>query len=207
MATISQTPVKSLPTFSRVLPYILIITGVLGLLFAFLLMYDSIKIDINPHYLPSCNLNPILNCGTVINSKEADVFGFSNPLIGVAAFPVLITTGVIVLSGAKLKRWYWLALDAGSFVGVVFMHYLFIESVYRIHAVCPYCFGTWIMTIAAFWYLSLYNIQNHNIKLSKKYKPVTDFFVRHHVDWLILWFLIIIGLILKHFWYYYGHYI
>jgi len=63
------------------------------------------------------------------------------------------------------------------------------------------------MTITAFWYLTLYNIQNRNIKLSKKYKPVTDFFVKHHVDWLILWFLIIIGLILKHFWYYYGHYI
>ena len=207
MARKNQSNSTLLPTFSKALPIILIITGLIGLLFAFLLMYDSIKIYSNPHYVPICNLNPILNCGNVINSKEADVFGFSNPLIGVAAFPVLVTTGVIVLSGVKLKRWFWQALNAGSFVGVVFMHYLFIESVYRIHAVCPFCFGTWIMTITAFWYVSLYNIQVGNIKLPKKYKPITDYIVKHHVDILILWFLIIIGLILNHFWYYYKQYI
>jgi uncharacterized membrane protein len=206
MVSTKSTTNASLPNFTRALPYILIVTGILGLLFAFLLMYDSIKLLSNPHYNPICNLNPILNCGIVINSKESDVFGFSNPILGIAAFPVLITSGVVMLSGVKLKRWFLLALNAGSFVGVIFMHYLFVESVYHIHAVCPYCFGTWVMTITAFWYLTLYNIQNHNLKISKKYRPVTNFIVKHHADWLVLWLLIIVGLILKHFWYYYGQY-
>jgi uncharacterized membrane protein len=75
-----------------------------------------------------------------------------------------------------------LALNAGSSVGAVFMHYLFIESVYRIHASCPYCFGTWVMTITAFWYLTLCDIQNHNLKIPKKYQPVGDFIIKQHVD-------------------------
>jgi hypothetical protein len=57
-----------------------------------------------------------------------------------------------------------------------------------------------------FWYLTLYNLQAGNIELTKSWKPVSNFLVRHHFDVLILWFLIIAGLILKHFWYYYGHY-
>jgi hypothetical protein len=65
----------------------------------------------------------------------------------------------------------------------------------------------WVVTITAFWYVTLYNHDQKYIRLPKgKLQSAHDWVRRHHLDILILWFLIIAGLILKHFWYYYGRY-
>jgi uncharacterized membrane protein len=198
---------KKVPKFAKVIPVILIICGAIGLIMSFAIMYEELKLDANPAYVPSCNLNPVIACGSVMKSGQAHIFGFSNPIIGLAAFPVLITSGVVLLSGAKLKRWYWLGLEGGAIFGVGFIHWLFFETVYRIHALCPYCMGAWIVTITTFWYVTLYNLNSGNIKVRGQLKRLTNFLTKHHLDILILWFLIIAGLILKHFWYYYGQHL
>ena len=36
--------------------------------------------------MPTCSINPVLACGSVINTPQASVFGPPNPLIGVGAF-------------------------------------------------------------------------------------------------------------------------
>lgn len=191
-------------TLARALPWLLLIAGSIGLICAFVIAYDEFKLLQNPHFVPSCNLNPIISCGSVMQSKQAHVFGFSNPFIGLMAFPVVIASGIVLLAGAKLKRWYWLGLEAGAVFGLGFVHWLFFESVYRIHALCPYCMGVWAVTITIFWYVTLYNIETEAIKLPAGGKKVAAFARRHHLDLLILWFLIIAAFILKHFWYYYG---
>jgi uncharacterized membrane protein len=205
-STAKSTPKKSLASFKNVLPYILVIGSILGLISAAVLTYDHNKIAQNPSYVPSCNLNPIIACGSVIKSKQAEAFDFPNPYIGLVAFPMVIVAGVAIFAGGTFKRWFWWCLEAGTIFGLGFIHWLFFETVYRIHALCPYCIVVWITTITMFWYLTLYNLQAGNIVLPKSWKRFTNFLVRHHLDILILWFLIIAGLILKHFWYYYGHY-
>jgi uncharacterized membrane protein len=193
---------------ARNLPYLLIIVGIIGFICAFAITYDELKMAGNPNYIPSCNLNPIISCGSVMKSAQAHIFGFSNPFIGLAAFPILATIGVAQLAGATFKRWFWLGLEAGTIFGLGFVHWLFFETVYRIHALCPWCIGVWIVTITTFWYVTLYNIEAGNIKLrAGKQTAIANFARQHHLDILILWFLIIAGLILKHFWYYYGHYL
>jgi len=195
--------------FSRVLPYILIIGGLIGLYCAFTLISDEIHLLKNPHYQLNCNIDPIISCGNVMQTKEAAVFGFSNPILGLAAFAVLITVGVAMKAGAIFKRWFWLGLEAGGLLGVIFVHWLFYESVYHINALCPYCMVVWVTTITTFWYLTLYNIENGHIVLpdNKFFNQIKEFIVKHHIDILILWLLIIATLILKHFWYYYKRYI
>lgn len=194
-------------TFAKVLPYILVIGGIIGFICAVVLTYDHNQIAHNPHYVPSCNLNPIIACGQVVKSKQAEAFGFPNPYIGLVAFPMITTIGLALFAGAKFKRWFWLGLEAGTIFGVGFIHWLFFETVYRIHALCPYCMVVWVVTITTFWYTTLYNIQAGHIKVPLRMKPVTDFMMRHHLDILVLWFLVIAGLILKHFWYYYGRHL
>jgi uncharacterized membrane protein len=191
----------------KVIPYILIIAGIVGIISAFAISVDEIKILQNPNYKPICDINPIISCGNVMQSKEASAFGFPNPYIGLAAFGSLLTVGVGMLAGAKFKRWFWLGLEAGSVFGIGFVHWLFFESVYRINALCPYCMTVWVITIATFWYVTLYNIDQGNIKLPIKLKGFYGFVRKHHLDIYIAWILIIAALILKHFWYYYGRYI
>jgi uncharacterized membrane protein len=191
----------------KVIPWILIITGVVGLLMSAVLIYDETQISHNPNYKPSCNLNPVVSCGSVIVSKQAQAFHFSNPYIGLVGFAVIVTTGVTILAGAKLKRWYWLGLEGGAIFGVAFCHWLFYQSVYRIHDLCPFCAITWIAVITLFWYTTYYNFWIGNLTLPEKLKPAGKFVTRHHIDILVLWFLIIAALILNHFWYYYGKFL
>ncbi len=193
---------------NKSLSVILIVCATIGLVASFALSYDQIKILQNPNYKPSCDLNPIVSCGNVMQSSEGDVFGFPNPFIGLAAFGALLAVGTGMLAGAKYKKWFMLALEAGAIFGIVFVHWLFFESVYRLSVLCPYCMSVWLITIVSFWYISLYNIDNKYIVLKnetliKCYKWIR----RHHLDIVVLWILVIAFLIIKHFWYYIGHHL
>jgi uncharacterized membrane protein len=194
-------------TLAKALPWLLIICGTIGLICAFIISYEKIQLLQDPAFQPDCNLNPIISCGSVMKSGQSHIFGFPNPFIGLMAFPVVISTGVAMLASAKLKRWWWIGLQLGTIFGLGFVHWLFFQSTYRINALCPYCIAVWIITITTFWYVLLYNIEKDYIKVAGRLQGVAAFARRHHLDILILWFLVIAFFILKHFWYYYGHYL
>lgn len=191
-------------TLPRALPWILIICGAIGLIAAFIIMVEKVHLMQDPSFQPNCDLNPVISCGSVMESKQSSAFGFPNPLIGLMAFPIVIMTGVLMRSGITFKRWYMLGLQFGTIFGLAFVHWLFFQSTYRINALCPYCIAVWIVTITSFWYVLLYNLREKHIRLPAKLQAVAGFMQRHHADILILWFLIIFILIMKHFWYYYG---
>jgi uncharacterized membrane protein len=194
-------------TLNKALPYLLIIGGVIGLICSFVITNDKLQLAENPHFIPSCNLNPVISCGSVMASKQGSAFGFPNPWIGLAAFAVLVTIGVSILAGAKLKRWFWIGLEAGIVLGLLFAYWLLFESVYRIRALCPYCLGVDIVVITLFWYVSLYNVQEKFIVLRGRWAALAAFARKHHLDILLAWFILLIVLILQHFWYYYGKYL
>src|ERR1700721_671154 len=122
---------KAKRTLKQNLPYILIICGLIITLAGLFLSIDDIKLLQNPSYHPICDLNPVVSCGNVIQSKQGSAFGFPNPYIGLFAGAILVTTGVGLLAGAKLKRWYWLGLEAGTVAGIGFISWLFYESLYN----------------------------------------------------------------------------
>jgi uncharacterized membrane protein len=191
-------------TVKQNLPYIFIIFGLMGVYCAFVLSQDKIKLLQNPNTHLSCSLDPVLACGNVISSAQGHAFGFPNPFLGLAGFAAVVTIGFAMLAGARFKRWFWLAIEAGLVFALGFIHWLFYQSVYVIHNLCMYCMAVWIVVITSFWYATLYNIDSKNIVLPARLRKPYAFVRRHHFDILILWFLIIAGLILKHFWYYYG---
>jgi len=188
----------------RALPWILIIGGVLGIICSFIITQDKFKLLENPHFVPSCNLNPVVSCGSVMSSKQGAVFGFPNPFIGLSAFAVLVTIGMAMFAGAKFKRWFWIGLQIGTLLGVAFVHWLFFESVYRIHALCPYCMVVWVVVITTFWYTLQYNLKTGIIKTPGFLTGTENFIRKHHLDLIILWFVVITALILRQFWYYFG---
>ena len=192
---------------SRVLPYILIVAGAIALICSYIIMQDKLHLLANPNYRPNCDLNPVVSCGSVMASPEGSAFGFPNPIIGLAAYPALITIGVAMLAGAKFKNWFWRGLNAGLLVAVVFIHWLFVESVYRIHALCPYCIIVWVMTITTLWYVTVYCLREGYLPTPARLSGIVRFIQRYHLEILICWFLIILALILQHFWYYYGKYL
>lgn len=191
-------------TLERTLPWILAVGGLIGFIAAFVLTIERIELLINPNYIPTCNVNPLISCGSVMKTEQARVFGFPNPIIGIFSFAIVTTIGMALLAGATFKRWFWLGLQAGTIFGLGFVHWLFYQSVYNIGALCPYCMVVWAVTIPIFWYVTLYNLRTGVIPTPKSLKGVVAFAQRHHGDILIIWYLAIIGLILNHFWYYWS---
>lgn len=127
-----------------------LIAGIVGLAAALTLTIEKIELLINPAYVPSCSINPVLSCGSVMITHQASVFGFPNPLIGIGSFSVVVVTGVLAVAKVRLPRWYWIGLTIGSALGVVFVHWLIFQSLYRIGALCPYCMVVWSVTIPLF---------------------------------------------------------
>ena len=131
----------------RRLTWLYMIGGAIGLLAAVVLLIEKVALLEDPTYVPSCSINPVLSCGSIMRTSQAEAFGFPNPLIGVAAFPVVVTSGVALLAGASFPRWYWRGLLAGTIAGLAFVHWLIFQSLYRIGALCPYCMVVWAITI------------------------------------------------------------
>lgn len=190
----------SKPKFSKLLPFIFLIVGTLGLAASFALTYDKIHVLKDPLYSPGCNINPILSCGSVMQTEQADLLGLPNTIFGIAGFSGLIALGLALLAGATFKKWLWLVINAGAFVGFVFFVYLFFQSVFRIDAICPYCFVVWMIMPPLFWYITLFNLNTGNINLRRP--RIKDFILRHHGDALVVWYVIVLGILLKQFWYY-----
>ncbi len=132
-----------------------VVLGAAGLYGAFSLAIDKYKILEDPTFRPGCDLNPVLSCGTVMVTDQGSVFGFPNPVIGLMAFSVVVTLGVLVTGGVLLSRWTMVGLAAGSLLGVVFVHWLAFQSMYRIGALCPWCLVVWTVTLALFVWSAL----------------------------------------------------
>ena len=189
-------------TLNQSIGYILAICGIIGFFAAFILTVEKIELIKNPSYVPSCSISPLLSCGSVMKTPEASVFGFANSLIGVMGFTVVATIGMAIIAGAKFKRWFWLGLQVGTIFGIGFVHWLIYQSVFDIGKLCPYCIVVWSVMIPIFVYTTLYNLRFGNITVPAKLKSVNAFAQRHHGDIVIVWYLIIIGIILNHFWFY-----
>jgi uncharacterized membrane protein len=191
-------------TLAKTLPWILVIGGLIGFFASFDLAVEKMMILKDPSFQPSCNISPILSCGSVMVTDQSEAFGFANPFMGVAGFAVVTTIGMALLAGAQFKRWFWLGLQTGVIFGISFISWLFFQSVYRIGALCPYCMVVWSVMLPIFWYTTLYNIRENHIRLPKSWDKFKAFIFRHHADILIVWYLLIIFAILKRFWYYWS---
>jgi uncharacterized membrane protein len=184
----------------KFLPYILLIGGIIGFLASFILMIDTIKVLQNPGYTPACNINPIISCGSVMKTDQSSVFGFSNSLLGIGAFAAMAALGAALLAGARFNKWLWLTMQGMASLGMIFVHWLIFESLYRIGSLCPFCMVVWSVTIPTFWYLTLYNLNQSRFSDNRLF----GFAYRYHIDILIVWLLIILTLILNRFWYYWS---
>ncbi|WP_433511543.1 vitamin K epoxide reductase family protein [Nonomuraea sp. CA-143628] len=192
---VSAAPAGERAPFPRLLPWLLTLGGLVGLAAAFTLSVEKIALLKNPAYVPSCSLNPVLSCGSVMNTPQAEAFGFPNPLLGVVGFAIVTTVGVVLLTGAGLPRWFWLGLQVGVTFGAVFVHWLIYQSLYVIGALCPYCMAVWAVTVPLFWYVTLYNLRRLRAAQAA---------IGYHTVPLTLWFLAVITAIGIQFWFYWS---
>jgi len=186
-------------TLSRVIGPLILTLSIIGFLAAFTITVEKIALLKNPAHETLCDISPLISCGSVMKTPQSGVFGFPNSLIGIAGFGIMMAIGLSILAGAQFKRWFWLVVQGGVTFGMAFVFWLQYQSIYNIGALCPFCMVVWFIMIPLFWYVTLYNLREDNLKF--KYD---EFLQKHHGDILIVWYLALAGVILNHFWYYWS---
>ena len=178
-----------------------LIAGVIGFVASMTLTVEKIELLLNPSYVPSCNINPIVSCGSVMVTPQASVLGFPNPLLGLVGFTVVIVTGVLAVTKVPLPQWYWAGLTVGVLIGTVFVHWLIFQSLYRIGALCPYCMVVWAVTISL-----LVVVASIAFRPALQRRESGAARVLYHWRWsiAILWFTAVFLLFMVRFWYFWS---
>ena len=117
--------------------------AVSGFIASFLLTIDKIKILKDAQFNPSCNINEVLNCKSVMLSKQAEVFGFPNSLIGIGAFAIFVAVAIAMLGRVNFPKSFIDIALSGTILGVIFSHWLAYQTSFVIGALCPYCMVAW----------------------------------------------------------------
>ncbi len=125
----------------------MLIAGILGFAASFILTIDKFTVLKDSGFTPSCNINATLNCKSVMLSKQAEVFGFPNSLIGIGTFAMMLVIAVALLMGIRFPKLFWQLVLAGTALAVLFCHWLAFQTTFEIGALCPYCMVAWFATL------------------------------------------------------------
>ncbi|MGB3413968.1 MAG: vitamin K epoxide reductase family protein [Microbacteriaceae bacterium] len=138
---------------------VLILTGIVGWISSFQLTLDKLKYLADPNAVLSCNFGLTVQCGANLNSAQGELFGFPNPLLGIAAFIVPILFGVLVLAKARIPRWIWLGFNLGVALGFIWVLWFAYQSIYILASLCPWCMTMWLAMIPLFYTVTFWNLK------------------------------------------------
>lgn len=167
----------------------------IGLLAALTLTIERFALLEDASYVPSCSLNPVLSCGSVMVTKQAALFGFPNPILGIAAFSIALVAGVLWFGRVELPHWFWLGMSGGLLLGEVFVHWLIIQSLYEIGALCPYCMVVWAVTMPLFVLALSRLISTTSNTTDDGPGTIGRFFLEWRWTLLAVWYAIVVALI------------
>lgn len=147
----------------KFLASLIILGGLFGLYAAFTITINKIELIKNPNFVPTCSINPWLDCGTVMKSKWGSMFGFPNALAGLSLYALALWTGVTLWFNDNLNRNYlkFCTLLAGlGFIGNNTLTYI---SSSIIFALCPWCLLAHTGTMLVFFSLLTYLITTRQL--------------------------------------------
>ena len=180
------------PRTYRQSAWIFFVAGIIGIAASIELIIQKIAVLNNPDFVPNCDINPVLSCGSVINTEQASLFGFPNPVLGVIGFTIVIMFGALLFAGVQLPRTMWLGLNLGALLGMFFVVWLVSQSLYVIGALCPWCMVVWAITIPIFWQVTTDNLASKRLSFGKSFSEIIL-----TLKWILVGasYLIIAGLI------------
>lgn len=203
---VSTTPPPASPEngSTRGLGALFTVTGAVGLVMAVVLLVEKIALIEDPAYIPSCSLNPVLSCGSVMSTPQAAAFGIPNPILGIAGFSAVLALGFAVLAGARMAEWMSVLIQIGVTFAVLFVHWLIGQSLYEIGALCPYCMVVWAVTIPLFWFTTLHHLRLWTRDASPSTRRAAALLHEFRMPVLVAWYLAILALITVRFWDYWS---
>ena len=157
------------------------ISGIAGLTASFVLSIEAWKLASNSSSSFSCDVSEVLSCSAVASTWQARVLGFPNAFLGIAFEAVVLAVSVAILAGVSFPKWYMLCVQALYTVALAFALWLFTQSYFVIHVLCPWCLLITVTTTLVWAGLTRLNISSGAIPLGNSAVR----FVRSGTDWYI----------------------
>ncbi|HLR56607.1 MAG TPA: vitamin K epoxide reductase family protein [Beutenbergiaceae bacterium] len=184
-------PAHADPSPAKEYGWVALLTSVLGLWASAALAVDYIRRLADEEYVASCDINPMIGCGLFLDSPAASTFAIPNVIVGVAAFPVMATLAVLLLTGARFPVWVWRGMTVGTLFGVGFVTYLQYQAMFVLHGLCPWCLVIWVVMIPLFVHTT-----TRAGEAGALGKGSRQGWVKNRWIITVLWYLIIIGAIM-----------
>lgn len=182
----------------KLMGWVLAALAALGLLASFVLLHETFAVAKNPSYNPSCNINPLVSCSSIMSRPESEILGLPFSAFGAAAFGALLAFAVLLASGAKFKEWIWKAALLAGLGGLGFVGYMLWLSLALFGSICPWCATTWVTTIAIFWTLVTYVVSAGVVSIPKKLRAAAAFWKKNAVMILVAMYVILVfGILLR----------
>lgn len=140
----------------------------LSLLASLVLSVESFHLLKDPDATLSCSVNAVINCASVMQYEDANLFGWPNSFLGLMAEPVVITVAIAGLASVRFPRGFMAVAQVGYGLGFVFALWLFTQSLYVIGSLCPWCLLVTATTTLVFFSLLRYNLRENNLYISPK---------------------------------------
>ncbi len=120
------------------------------------LTLEKLYVLANPGASASCDYSLLVQCTANLDSPQGSVFGFPNPLLGLAAWIAPIVVGIAILAGARFANWFWWCFALGMLGGFVFVCWLIGQSIFVLATLCPWCMVTWTVMIPSFYAVTIH---------------------------------------------------
>ena len=183
---------------------VMLIASAVALIVSFVLSAETLQMARHPGEKLGCDVNGVVSCTTVAQSWQAEIihFGdmsFPNAFFGIAAESVFVTIAVIGLARVAVPRWFALCTWLGGLAALAYAYWLFTQSMYVIHALCPWCLALMFSTTIQFMALSHATVSVQGLPgadsgagagLRKYYRLSFDLMVD------VLWIVVLVAMIL-----------
>lgn len=188
-------------TVNRNLSIFLAVAGFIGALAASILLVERIHLLEDPNYVPMCSISDVLDCGSVMTTDQAKVFGFPNAIIGIVGFSMVLAIGMAGVAGAQFASWFWGGLQIGVTFAVMFIHWLMYQTLYEIRALCLYCMVVWAVTGPLFWYVTIRNLGAFDDPEIEEPGLLTGTWIaKYHWVVPVIWYAIVSAIVVNTFW-------
>ena len=185
--------------------YVLLGTGIYGLVASLVLTRDAFELLKNPDFVPPCSINPILSCLSAMGSAQAEVLGLPNSVYGIMAYTSLLVVTAFLLFGGAVPRIIWHLMLLAASAGTAFMLYLFTVSVFVLHVICPWCFGIWVTTPVLFVAVAaLHTRLGFTARLPKPLRTAIAGVARYSRELVLSWTVLLAGILAYNFWDYWS---
>ena len=166
------------------------VSGAVGLVASFVLSIEAWQLAMDSTTRFGCDVSSVLSCSTVAQTWQARILGFPNAFLGILFETAVLAVSVALFAGVRFPRWYMVCVNIMYTVALAFAYWLFLQSYFVIHVLCPWCLLITITTTLVFGGITRINIRDGVIPAPASLRRI----VGQGLDWA-LWGLIVFGVL------------